>query len=45
MEDAGVSPGVASSSTPTTGPFSTTAKVEINDAKGPIQLKREEQIA
>ena len=45
MEDAGVSPAVASSSTPTTGPFSTTAKVEINDAKGPIQLKREEQIA
>jgi len=28
-----------------TGPFATTAKVEAEDAKGPIQLKREEQIA
>jgi len=30
---------------PTTGPFATKAKIEIEDAKGPIQLKREEQIA
>jgi hypothetical protein len=30
---------------PTTGPFATKAKVEIEDAKGPVQLKREEQIA
>ena len=30
---------------PTTGPFASKAKVEIEDAKGPIQLKREEQIA
>ena len=28
-----------------TGPFATTAKVEIEDANGPVQLKREEQIA
>jgi hypothetical protein len=27
------------------GPFATKATVEIDDAKGPIQLKREEQIA
>jgi hypothetical protein len=31
--------------TPTTGPFATTAKVEIEDANGPVKLKREEQIA
>ncbi|MGD0789940.1 MAG: hypothetical protein ABR898_18345, partial [Terracidiphilus sp.] len=30
---------------PTTGPFATTAKVEIEDANGPVQLRREEQIA
>ncbi len=35
----------ASVTTPTTGPFATKAKIEIEDAKGPIQLKREEQIA
>jgi hypothetical protein len=28
-----------------TGPFATTAKVEVEDDKGPIALKREEQIA
>jgi hypothetical protein len=36
---------VPSAPMPTTGPFATKAKVEIEDAKGPIQLKREEQIA
>jgi len=30
---------------PTTGPFATKATVEVEDAKGKIQLKREEQIA
>jgi hypothetical protein len=30
---------------PGTGPFATTAKVEIDAAQGPLQLKREEQIA
>jgi len=35
----------ASAPTPTTGPFATKAKIDIEDAKGPIQLKREEQIA
>jgi hypothetical protein len=30
---------------PTTGPFATTAKVEIEDGNGPVQLRREEQIA
>jgi len=34
-----------SANTPTTGPFATKATVEINDAKGPVKLKREEQIA
>jgi len=29
----------------TTGPFATTAKVEVEDGKGKIQLKREEEIA
>jgi hypothetical protein len=43
-------PAVASAATgsaPTaaSGPFATKAKVEIEDAKGPVQLKREEQIA
>jgi len=45
MADAGASATTASSHTPTTGPFATTAKVEISDANGPVQLKREEQIA
>jgi hypothetical protein len=35
----------ASPAMPTTGPFATTAKVEIEDANGPVQLRREEQIA
>jgi len=35
----------ASAPTPTTGPFASKAKVEVEDAKGPVQLKREEQIA
>jgi hypothetical protein len=30
---------------PGTGPFATTAKVEVGDTNGPIALKREEQIA
>ena len=30
---------------PSTGPFATTAKVDIEDANGPVQLRREEQIA
>jgi hypothetical protein len=34
-----------SAATPTTGPFATKAKVEIEDANGPVQLRREEQIA
>jgi hypothetical protein len=33
------------SQTPTTGPFATTAKVEVNDSKGKIALKREEEVA
>ncbi|MGB6687316.1 MAG: LamG domain-containing protein [Terracidiphilus sp.] len=39
------SAGSSAAGTPTTGPFATTAKVEAEDANGPIQLKREEQIA
>ena len=39
------SPSGASSPMPTTGPFATTAKVEIEDSNGKVQLKREEQIA
>jgi hypothetical protein len=39
------SAGSAGGAMPTTGPFATTAKVEAEDAKGPIKLKREEQIA
>jgi hypothetical protein len=35
----------ASSPMPTTGPFATTASVEIEDSNGKVQLKREEQIA
>ncbi len=42
--DAGAAAG-ASMPMPTTGPFATTAKVQIEDAKGQVQLKREEQIA
>jgi hypothetical protein len=38
-------PSSSGSSSPTTGPFATTAKVDIEDSKGPVQLKREEQIA
>jgi hypothetical protein len=39
------SPVSASPSAPGTGPFATTAKVEVEDAGGPVALKREEQIA
>jgi len=35
----------ATAPTPGTGPFATKAKVEVEDAKGPVHLKREEQIA
>jgi hypothetical protein len=42
---AGSATAETGSGNPTTGPFATTAKVEAQDAKGPIQLKREEQIA
>jgi hypothetical protein len=45
----GVAPGAAPANStvpmPTTGPFATTAKIDLNDAKGPVQLRREEQIA
>jgi hypothetical protein len=34
-----------SASAPGTGPFATTAKVEVEDSNGPVQLKRNEQIA
>jgi len=34
-----------SAPTAASGPFATKAKVEIEDAKGPVQLRREEQIA
>jgi hypothetical protein len=37
--------GTSAGGTATTGPFATTAKVEAEDAKGAMQLKREEQIA
>jgi hypothetical protein len=37
--------GAASAAAPGTGPFATTAKIEIEDSHGPIKLKREEQIA
>ena len=40
---AGVTGGIVAS--PTTGPFATKAKVEIEDASGPVKLKREEEIA
>ena len=35
----------ASAPTPTSGPFATKATVEIEDANGPVHLKRDEQIA
>jgi len=38
-------PAGAIAANPGTGPFATTAKIELEDAKGPVQLKREEQIA
>jgi hypothetical protein len=38
-------PAAATAPLPTTGPFATKAKIEIEDAKGPVQLAREEQIA
>jgi len=38
-------PAASGAPVPTTGPFATKAKVEIEDANGPVQLKREEQIA
>jgi hypothetical protein len=38
-------PAPSTAATPTTGPFATTAKIDIEDAKGPVQLRREEQIA
>jgi hypothetical protein len=38
-------PANSTAPTPTTGPFATTAKIDIEDAKGPVQLRREEQIA
>ncbi len=43
--EAGTKNAAASGGTPATGPFATTAKVEAEDAKGPIKLKREEKIA
>jgi hypothetical protein len=39
------SPVSASPSAPGTGPFATTAKVEVEDSSGPVALRREEQIA
>jgi hypothetical protein len=48
------SPGAASSTSslsssgaalPTTGPFATKAKIEVEDSNGAVQLRREEQIA
>jgi Concanavalin A-like lectin/glucanases superfamily len=36
---------VSGAPTPTTGPFATTAKVDIEDSNGPVKLKGEEQIA
>jgi hypothetical protein len=37
--------GGAGASVATSGPFATKATVDVNDAKGPLKLKREEQIA
>jgi len=42
---AGDSVASAGAPTPTTGPFATTAKIEMNDSNGLVKLKREEQIA
>lgn len=46
---AGASPSASSAGPsapmPSTGPFATKAKVEIEDSNGPVQLRREEQIA
>jgi hypothetical protein len=36
---------IASSPTPTTGPFATNATVDVEDPSGKVQLKREEEIA
>jgi hypothetical protein len=41
----GAMQGAANSNAATGGPFATKATVEVDDAKGPITLKREEQIA
>lgn len=38
-------PTAGASATPTTGPFATKATVDIDDSKGKVILKREEQIA
>jgi hypothetical protein len=40
-----VASSTGSAATPTTGPFATKATVEVEDAAGPVKLKREEQIA
>jgi hypothetical protein len=37
--------GTPAAGTPAAGPFATTATVEIEDQKGPVKLKRDEQIA
>jgi hypothetical protein len=37
--------GVANAPLPTTGPFASKAKVEVEDANGKVKLKREEEIA
>jgi hypothetical protein len=42
---ASTSPSSAVAPMPGTGPFATKAKVEVEDGKGPVQLRREEQIA
>ena len=41
----GAAASAPAAATATSGPFATTAKVQADDAKGAIQLKREEQIA
>jgi hypothetical protein len=42
---ASASAATVSAPTAASGPFATKATVELEDAKGPVQLKREEQIA
>jgi hypothetical protein len=42
---AGAMSGGAPTAAPGTGPFATTAKIDVEDSHGPIKLKREEQIA